>query len=166
MTTQQVIPHVFEGSTVGTFEKDGIVWFVASDVAKALEYRDANRAIRLLDDYEKDTHIVGTLGGPQLVTVINESGLYHLIFKSRKEAAIRFRKWVTATVLPSIRRNGGYVSGMEKLSPMQQAQTVQLIHEEVQRVAGVNAAEEREARRMGLSAIRGRLQLVTKKTRH
>lgn len=160
MNTQQVIPHVFDGSTIGTFEKEGMIWFVASDVAKALEFRDAYSAVRSLDDEEKGYTKVCTVGGDQRVLVINESGLYHLTFKSRKPAAKRFRQWITGEVIPSIRRHGGYVSGMEKLSPVQQAQTVQLIRQEVQRVAGVNAAEEREARRLGLAAVRGRLQLV------
>ncbi len=157
MTTQQIIPHVFEGSTIGTYEQEGQVWFIASDVAKALDYRDAHDAVRALDDDEQGYTDLRTLGGTQRVLVINESGLYHLSFKSRKAAAKRFRRWITGEVIPAIRRHGGYVVDMEKLSDSQHQQTVQLIREEVQRVAGVNAAEEREARRLGFMAIRGRL---------
>lgn len=63
-----------------------------------------------LDDDERGSVIVDTLGGPQEVGAVTESGLYALIFRSRKPAAVRFRKWVTSEVLPTIRSTGGYGS--------------------------------------------------------
>lgn len=100
-------------SDIRVLEKDGEAWFVASDIAKALEYRDASNMNRNLDDDEKDTQNVSTLGGTQEVSVINESGLYVAILKSRKPEAKRFKKWVTGTVLPAIRKTGGYIAGEE-----------------------------------------------------
>ncbi len=83
-------------------------WFVAGDVAAVLGYRDGPTMTRNLDDDEKGTHIVCTLGGDQQMNVISESGLYAAIFKSRREEAQRFRRWVTGEVLPAIRRTGRY----------------------------------------------------------
>lgn len=87
---------------------DGEVWFAATDVATALGYRMASDMTRILDDDERGTHIVRTPGGNQEVTVINESGLYCCILKSRKPEAKKFKRWVTHEVLPSIRKTGSY----------------------------------------------------------
>jgi anti-repressor protein len=88
--------------------QDGEPWWVANDVAQALEYRGAETMTRNLDDEEKGAHILCTLGGDQKVTIINESGLYSAVLKSRKESAKRFKKWVTGEVLPSIRKTGTF----------------------------------------------------------
>jgi len=93
---------------IRTVTKDGEPWFVAKDLSDLLEFRDAEHALRGLEDSEKGTLIVGTLGGQQSMTVISESGLYALIFKSRKKEAKYFRLWVTGTVLPEIRKHGTY----------------------------------------------------------
>lgn len=100
----------------------GDPWFLAKDVAKSLDYvRKGGKVMasdmtRFLDDDEKGTLNVRTLGGIQNVTVISESGLYHAIFMSRKPEANEFRKWVTSIVLPSVRKNGGYIDGQEELA--------------------------------------------------
>lgn len=88
--------------------REGDPWFVASDVAKALGYNKTDHMLRLLDIDEKGALIVGTLGGPQEMAVINESGLNNAIFSSRKPEARAYRKWVTGEVLPSIRKTGRY----------------------------------------------------------
>lgn len=62
---------------------------------------------------------IDTLGGVQNATIISESGLYNVILRSDKPEAKPFRKWVTAVVLPSIRKNGGYIAGQEELSPQE-----------------------------------------------
>lgn len=85
---------------------DGEVWFVATDVLSALELNRSS--LDRVDDDEKGVQTVYTLGGPQSLTVLNESGLYNLVLTSRKPAARQFKKWITAEVLPSIRRTGGY----------------------------------------------------------
>jgi anti-repressor protein len=90
--------------------KDNEPWFVADDIAKSLKYRSANDLTRILEDEEKDTHNMRTLGGNQTVTIINESGLYSAILRSRKPEAKQFKKWVTAEVLPSIRKHGAYMT--------------------------------------------------------
>lgn len=98
-------------------KEDGEIWFVASDVAKVLEYRDAGNMARNLDDDEKGTHIVSTPSSDQEMLIINESGLYSATLKSRKPEAKTFKKWITSVVLPSIRKNGGYIAGQENDDP-------------------------------------------------
>lgn len=89
---------------------DGEPWFVAADVCDVLQFGGRSRDyLRMLDDDEKGAHIVRTPGGDQQMQVVNESGLYALIFKSRKPEAKAFKKWVTAEVLPAIRKYGMYL---------------------------------------------------------
>ena len=94
---------------VRTVKLDNTPRFVGKDVSNALEYRDAGDMVRCLDDDEKAKCVVPTSGGAQEMLVINEPGLYHAIFMSRKESAKGFRKWVTGEVLPALRKNGAYV---------------------------------------------------------
>lgn len=89
-------------------DQAGEPWFVATDVAEILGYRDATTATRYLEDDEKGTLLQSTPGGNQNVIIINESGLYNLILKSEKPQAKVFRKWVTSEVLPAIRKQGHY----------------------------------------------------------
>jgi prophage antirepressor-like protein len=111
-----------EGQEVRTLERDGEPWFVAKDVCDILGHTNPTRALQTLDDDEKDVItrasdpnlLLGSLGGPrqeggaQSLNIINESGLYNLIFRSNKPEAKRFRKWVTSEVLPAIRKTGAY----------------------------------------------------------
>lgn len=89
---------------------DGEPWFVAADVCGALALDDTSKAVSRLDDDEKGTNTVRTPSGDQEMLIINESGLYSLILTSRKPEAKKFKKWVTAEVLPSIRKTGRYVA--------------------------------------------------------
>lgn len=87
----------------------GEPWFVAKDVCKVLEHSNHKMAVKSLDDDEVSTvYLIDAIGREQNTTVVNESGLYSLIFQSRKPGARKFRKWVTSEVLPSIRRKGYY----------------------------------------------------------
>jgi prophage antirepressor-like protein len=98
----------FESNEVRIVMVDGDPWFVAKDVCAVLEHSDVSMACRRLDDDEKGTSLIGTPGGTQTMTTINESGLYSLIMTSRKPEAKRFKKWVNSEVLPSIRKTGSY----------------------------------------------------------
>ncbi|MBE6083258.1 MAG: hypothetical protein E7205_11300 [Tissierellaceae bacterium] len=104
---------VFENSNFGkirVLEIDGEPWFIAVDIAKVLDYRTAYDMTRILDEDEKGMQIVRTPGGNQNVIVINESGLYSSILRSRKPEVKQFKKWVTSEVLPSIRKYGAYLT--------------------------------------------------------
>ena len=103
----------FNQNAIQVINKDGEAWFIASEVAAMLGYRDSYNMTRILDNDEKGTHNVSTLGGNQDVSVINESGFYHAAFKSRKPEVKPFRKWVTSEVLPTIRKTGGYQVGQK-----------------------------------------------------
>lgn len=107
----------FQGRAVRTAMKDGQAWFVAADVCAVLEIANSRDAISRLDDDERGVSITDTPGGEQEVGVVNESGLYSLIFTSRKPQAKTFRRWVTGEVLPSIRRTGAYLKDSAEGQP-------------------------------------------------
>lgn len=89
------------------------IWFIANEVCDLLQIKNPIDAVSSLEEDEKLTSVLPTLGQNRRFNLINESGLYNLIFKSRKEEARRFRKWVTGVVLPAIRKDGyyGYMDG-------------------------------------------------------
>ena len=105
--------QIFENEEFGeirTVTIDNEPWFVGKDVAEALGYLKARNAIsaHVSDEDKKGAPIQGAQGGTQNMTIINESGLYALIFGSKLESAKRFKRWVTSEVLPSIRKTGSY----------------------------------------------------------
>jgi len=107
----------FQDHVVRTVVIKGEPWFVAKDVCDVLGIADNTTATRDLGEDEL-TRIVCVSGGQRReMTAVNESGLYALIFKSRKPEAKAFRKWVTAEVLPAIRRTGGYIRAEEEETP-------------------------------------------------
>ncbi len=97
-----------DSHAVRTIVEDGQVKFVAKDVCNALGLTNSRETVANLDDDEKGVSIADTLGGKQYLGVVTESGLYTLIFKSRKPEAQAFRKWVTSEVLPALRTTGTY----------------------------------------------------------
>ncbi|UXR79840.1 phage antirepressor [Staphylococcus sp. IVB6218] len=101
----------FEELPVRTLTVDEEPYFVGKDVAKILGYSNTRDALyRHVDVEDKDVVKLDTLGGKQSQTVINESGLYSLIFSSKLESAKRFKRWVTSEVLPAIRKHGIYAT--------------------------------------------------------
>ncbi|MCD8377859.1 MAG: phage antirepressor [Candidatus Gastranaerophilales bacterium] len=85
-------------------------WFVGKDVASALGYGNTRQAIATnVDKEDRGVHSVDSPSGVQEMTIINESGMYSLIFGSKLEKAKEFKHWVTSEVLPSIRKDGGYI---------------------------------------------------------
>jgi len=102
------VPSDFQGKAVRTITKNGEVWFVAADACAVLEIGNTTDAVNRLDDDEKGVDSIETLGGPQKLNIVSESGLYSLIFTSRKPEAKAFRRWVTGVVLPTLRRTGQF----------------------------------------------------------
>ena len=99
---------------------DNEPWFVGKDVATALGYSNASKVVMVHVDPEDKNMVVvpysqngNTVGK---ITLINESGLYSLILHSKLSSAKKFKHWVTSEVLPSIRKNGGYIRNQENLS--------------------------------------------------
>jgi prophage antirepressor-like protein len=108
-TNLQVFYNEEVNATIRSKVINNECWFVGKDVCKALNFGNHKDALSRLDSDERyGVGITDPMGRPQEVTAINESGLYHLIFISRKSEARSFRKWVTNEVLPTIRRNGQY----------------------------------------------------------
>jgi prophage antirepressor-like protein len=103
-----IVPFNFETAEVRSVLLDGQPWFVAKDVCEILDLSDPKSSVRLLDDDEKGVHTMHTLGGNQEMTVINESGLYSLVLRSRKPEAKAFKRWITHEVLPTLRKTGSY----------------------------------------------------------
>lgn len=120
---------------------DNEPWFVGKDVAEALGYSNSRKA--LADHVHEDDKGVtkcDTLGGKQDLTIINESGLYALIFGSKLESAKRFKHWVTSEVLPSIRKTGSYQTAQPKgkellaLAVLEAQKTIELQNQEIERM--------------------------------
>lgn len=118
----EIQPFEFENNQVRALADGDEVLFVATDIAKILGYRDAAALTRTLDDEEKGTRPVDTLGGTQQLSVISEPGLYKAILQRQtrrmgvevtKAFVKRFQRWVTHEVLPTIRKTGGYIPTVE-----------------------------------------------------
>lgn len=108
----------YQNNEVRTVEMGSEPWFVLKDVCGVLDIADHKVVARRLDEDEVcQTPLTDSMGRQQSTTIINESGLYHVILRSDKPEAAPFRKWVTSEVLPSIRKNGGYIAGQEQLTP-------------------------------------------------
>lgn len=114
-TLPEVVPKFFEHEQFGSIRVvtiNGKPWFVGTDLCRALGYTNPQKAIRdHVDAEDKNTVTIrsGIPGNPNMV-VVNESGMYALIFGSQLPAAKKFKRWVTNEVLPSIRETGSYTS--------------------------------------------------------
>lgn len=111
-----------EFGEIRTVTIDNEIYFVGKDIAKALGFSNPRDAISThVFDEDRGVETIDTLGGKQNMTVVNESGLYALVFGSRLESAKRFKHWVTSEVLPTIRKTGGY------RKPMSTAEQIKLL---------------------------------------
>lgn len=108
MTLHTEHNEVLGGDLRVLVDKNREVHFVATDVAKLLEYESAKDLVRGLDADEKGVQKVPTLGGEQKLTIITEAGLYQVIMNAKTERVKPFKRWVTHEVLPQIRKTGKY----------------------------------------------------------
>lgn len=100
-----------EFGDIRTVDLNGEPWFVGKDIAAALGYSNPQKAIRdHVDALDKGVNEMDTPGGKQQMPIINESGVYSLIFGSKLEGAARFKRWVTGEVLPTLRKHGAYMT--------------------------------------------------------
>ena len=99
-------------------EKDGEFFFIGKEVAEKLGYARGRKAVLDHVDAEDRDEVPfqDAIGRMQKTSIINESGLYSLILSSKLPQAKEFKRWVTTEVLPSIRKNGGYIKNQEKMS--------------------------------------------------
>ena len=112
-----IIPFNFESKEIRVVEIDGDPWFFAQDLALSLGYSSTGAMNKIIDDEDKkiDTFLDGTTYKKQ--SLISESGMYQAIFGSTLESAKIFKKWVTSTVLPTIRKTGGYIHSVNNAEP-------------------------------------------------
>ena len=173
--TPLIQAFAFDSHAVRVVSKDGQPWFVAKDVCECIDVTYYRDAIAKLDSDERGSEIVDTLGGPQEMAVINESGLFTLVLRSQGAMtpgapAHSFRKWVTAEVLPAIRQTGSYSAPGASASANVDAkldrvldlmeQTLRAIHKVIE---AVHPATRRPARkRMHLEDL-GRIQALRAK---
>lgn len=110
MKNQSVMERVFEGYEVrAVIDEDGNPWFVAKDVCEALGILDHQQATeRLREDQRNGGYTIPTSRGEKKMITVSESGLYRLLFQSRKPEAKRFCDWITDTIIPEIRKTGGF----------------------------------------------------------
>lgn len=109
MTAVAMQSFGFGEQLVRAVDRAGVAWFVGNDVCAALELLNPRQAMTKLEEDEKDcVQIVDAIGRDRETTIISESGVYALVFTSRKAAAKEFRRWVTGEVLPALRRRGEY----------------------------------------------------------
>jgi toxin-antitoxin system, toxin component, bro family (fragment) len=110
----QIAPatFTFQDITIAAIERDGLLWLEANQVCRALEYGNPRQALssHVEEDDVQKLDTIDALGRTQQSNFINESGLYALIFGSKKESAKTFKRWVTSEVLPTIRKTGSYES--------------------------------------------------------
>lgn len=140
----------YNENPVRTVVQDGEPWFVLKDVCEVLNLSTPKRVAERLDNDEVSlTHLIDAIGRKQETTIINESGLYNVILRSDKPQAKPFRKWVTAEVLPCIRKTGGYIQGQETLSPAELMAKALMVAQKT--------LEEREARISELTVENQRL---------
>lgn len=162
-----------EFGEIRTVEIDGEPWMVGKDVATAFGDKNHNRSLgRLYNEDKRVVPLTDSMGRTQKVTVINESGLYALLFAMQPQKANhdevsdaypieiqeridklhRFKRWVTGEVLPSIRKNGGYIAGQESMTP-----------EELMAAALVVAQKTIENQKVRLSALTVENQIMQPK---
>lgn len=116
MSDIQVFNNPIFGN-VRTVEIDGEAWLVGKDVAEILGYSEPRSAVsKKVDPEDRGVAKMETPSGIQEMTIINESGFYTLVLGSKLPYAKKFKHWITSEVIPSIRKNGGYIAGQEHMS--------------------------------------------------
>lgn len=145
----------YNENTVRTTEIDGEPWFVLKDVCEVLGLDSSHKVAARLDADELTGIKLRSGGQVREMIAINESGLYNVILRSDKPEAKPFRKWVTAEVLPSIRKHGGYLAGQEAMSP-----------EELMAIALLLAQKTIEARDARISALTVQNQIMAPKAEY
>lgn len=129
--SDQIIPFRYaEAAELRAVTVDGEPWFVANDVTGILGVGNTSQALSYLDDDERGVITNDTLGGPQLVSIVSEAGLYSLILRSRKAEARAFKRWITHTVLPEIRRTGSF--GVQRALPQDFATALRALADEAE----------------------------------
>jgi len=104
-----LMPFQYGDTLVRTVVIDGEPWFVLADLCRVLDLSSPTRVAERIDqDGVSQTQVTDSLGRQQIATIVNESGMYEVVIRSDKPEAVTFRRWITGTVLPEIRKTGSY----------------------------------------------------------
>lgn len=137
--TNMIMPFQYEGRGVRWTTIEGEPWFVAGDVCAILEIGDVRKAVDRLETEDRSfAPVLDARGVEQRSYVINESGLYELIIRSNKPDAKRFRRWITAEVLPALRKHGSY-----SIVPVEPGDDLDLMVSKIRELRREHAATER-----------------------
>lgn len=109
------LPPELGGGAIRVITVEGEPWFIAADIGTALDLTNIRMNVATLDEEEAGVSILYTSSQRREMSIVSESGLYALVLKSTKPSAKAFRKWVTGTVLPTIRKTGSYIVGEEAI---------------------------------------------------
>ncbi|AWN05068.1 antirepressor [Gordonia phage Easley] len=107
-TATAVVPFTYGDTPVRTVLIDGEPWFVLGDLCRILDLAAVGRVAARLEEGVRQTHTLQTAGGAQQMTIVSEAGMYEVVIRSDKPEAVAFRRWITGTVLPEIRKTGSY----------------------------------------------------------
>lgn len=155
-TTSDLVPFQFHDTTLSAItDANGVPWFVAADVCAILEIKNVSDALSRLKPHEKAIVLNDTPGGKQDMLIINESGFYKFVLRSRKKIAEEFQCWVTEKVLPQIRKTGKYEEPGRALTPAQMFLAQAQINVEFeQRQAAIEARQDEQALQIAALADR------------
>lgn len=150
----------FNQAPVRVIDQGGQPWFVAADVCQVLGLSNVTEALRGLDEDELTSELLNSDTQGRTMRLISESGLYALIFKSRKAVAKAFRKWVTSEVLPEIRRVGSYSGNGDRVQGVLEQMIVDVYEgrlslEKAEAIAGLAHQYRNGGRRRGGVDIKG-----------
>lgn len=152
--------QVFNSSEFGSvriINIDNEPWFIGRDVAEALGYGNPRQGIAShVDDEDKAVQKMDTPSGVQQMTIINESGVYSLVFGSKLPRAKEFKRWVTSEVLPSIRKTGSYSKPMSELEILQHS--INQLVEQERKLKAIEAQQGEQVKRLDI--IDSRLEVL------
>lgn len=141
-------PFTYGEHPVRVVTIDGEPWFVLADLCKVLDLPNAAMVKRRLDGDMKGVNRIDTPGGNQQVTIVSEAGMYEVVIRSDKPEAVAFRRWITTEVLPSIRRNGGYLTEDKIEEVLTNPDTIIELAQELKRARKAREAMESYAREL------------------
>lgn len=160
-----LVPFDYLGHQVRTIQLDEDPWFVAADVCRVLDLRDTSSALKMVDTEDKDSlrrsdtphFFQGIAAQVQSITVVNEAGVYSLIFQSNKPSAKKFKRWITHDVLPQIRKTGQYMAQPQSTLDVLAQAVAELQRVERTALEATRAAEET---RVEVRAIEARVDVL------
>ena len=162
----EIIPFVYGEQPVRVVEIDGEPWFVLADLCRVLDLSNPTMVAERVDsDALSTAEVIDSMGRTQTVRVVNEPGMYQVIFMSRKSEAVAFRRWITSEVLPTIRKHGVYATAdaLDRMlaDPTTMIRTLEALRDE--RAARVEAEQRAAELDVTASEQRARLRLVEPK---